>query len=306
MRRRIAIALTVTLASWLSSAHAQNPPAVLYGPGVPGDRVEALIGSRICGATTVATDGYWLLVVPEGGACGAKDGDTVAFRVNGQSASPTATWKAGGTPADQARGVVLIVSPIPAVVVTVPPSSPTNPPAAATPPATPQQPPSAGGLRAPAEPSQGVPPVQVGVAAPVPRPIPSVIVNTGGEGVVERYGCAAEARRAGMVPEATAVTIIFVGIGPCEGWFVVDAQGRTTWLDGQFLAADSADRARAQLDAAPVTVTTPVPITEVRIVSRLRWYERLAQDVEPAGLLLFVGVFVIGALLLLPKRSSWP
>ncbi|MCC6236147.1 MAG: hypothetical protein IT299_01085 [Dehalococcoidia bacterium] len=273
---------------------------------MPGDRVEASIGGRTCATTTVAPDGYWLLLVPEGGACGAKDGDTVSFRVNGQSTSPTAIWKAGGTPADQSRGIVLLVASGPTVVPTVPPLSPVNVQPEVAAPSVPNPPQPSGAVRAPTEPVAGVPPVPVSVAAPVPWHVPSAIANTGGEGVVERYGCAVEARRAGRVLEGAPVVITFVGIGPCEGWFVVDAEGHTTWLDGQFLVPSSIAAARSQLEPQPRAVSTPAPITEVRIVSRLRWYERMAQDVEPAGVLLLVGVFLIGALLLLPKRSPWP
>jgi hypothetical protein len=93
-----------------STAHAQNPPATMYGTAKAGDRVEALIGGRVCQSATAGADGFWMMQIAEGGACGAKDGDTISFTLNGAAASQTETWKAGGAPRTVATGVTLTAS----------------------------------------------------------------------------------------------------------------------------------------------------------------------------------------------------
>ncbi len=93
-----------------SSAHAQNPPATMYGTAKAGDKVEALVGGRVCATATAGADGFWMMQIAEGGACGAKDGDTISFTLNGAAAAQTETWKAGGAPKTVATGVALSAS----------------------------------------------------------------------------------------------------------------------------------------------------------------------------------------------------
>ncbi len=90
-----------------SSAHAQNPPATMYGTAKAGDKVEALVGGKVCASATAGADGFWMMQIAEGGACGAKDGDTISFTLNGAAAAQTETWKAGGAPKTVATGVTL-------------------------------------------------------------------------------------------------------------------------------------------------------------------------------------------------------
>lgn len=90
-----------------SSANAQNPPATMYGTSTAGARVEALIGGRVCTTATAGADGFWMMQIPEGGACGAKDGDTISFTLNGAPTTQTETWRAGGAPRNVAQGVSL-------------------------------------------------------------------------------------------------------------------------------------------------------------------------------------------------------
>jgi hypothetical protein len=93
-----------------STTHAQNPPATFYGTARSGDRIEALIGGRVCTSTTAGADGFWMFTVDEGGACGATEGATVTFTLNGRAANETEIWKAGGAPRNVASGVTLTAS----------------------------------------------------------------------------------------------------------------------------------------------------------------------------------------------------
>src|SRR4051812_36801533 len=86
-----------------STTHAQNPPATFYGTAKAGDKIEALIGGRACNAdgggaaaATAGSDGFWMFTVSEGGPCGAAEGATVTFTLNGRAANETEIWKAGG------------------------------------------------------------------------------------------------------------------------------------------------------------------------------------------------------------------
>lgn len=97
----------MTSAIFSSSAHAQNPPATMYGTAKAGDKIEALIGGKVCSTATAGADGFWMMTIAEGGACGAKDGDTISFTINGAAATQTETWKAGGAPKNVATGVTL-------------------------------------------------------------------------------------------------------------------------------------------------------------------------------------------------------
>lgn len=105
----LAVAL-MSATIFASTAHAQNPPATMYGTAKATDKVEALIGGKVCTTATAGSDGFWMMQIPEGGACGAKDGDTISFTLNGSAAAQTETWKAGGAPKAVATGVALTSS----------------------------------------------------------------------------------------------------------------------------------------------------------------------------------------------------
>jgi len=98
--------MTATL--FASTAHAQNPPATMYGTTTAGAKVEALVGGRVCQTVTAgAADGFWQMQIPEGGTCGAADGAAITFTLNGAGCTATETWKAGGAPKTVATGVAL-------------------------------------------------------------------------------------------------------------------------------------------------------------------------------------------------------
>lgn len=97
----------MTAAIFASSAHAQNPPATMYGTAKAGDKVETLIGGKVCTTATADTTGFWQTQIPEGGACGASGGATINFTLNGAAAAQTETWNAGGAPKTVATGVTL-------------------------------------------------------------------------------------------------------------------------------------------------------------------------------------------------------
>jgi hypothetical protein len=94
-------------AAFATSTYAQNPPATFYGTAEAGDEITATIDDEECASATAGADGFWQLQVPEGGDCGASDGDTVGFTINGTAADETETWQAGGAPSDVANGVTL-------------------------------------------------------------------------------------------------------------------------------------------------------------------------------------------------------
>ncbi len=84
-----------------------NPPATFYGLARPGDRVEANIGGTSCASATAGADGFWMMQVPEGGACGAKEGAIVRFTLNGSPSPVFEVWRAGGGPKSIAAGIDL-------------------------------------------------------------------------------------------------------------------------------------------------------------------------------------------------------
>jgi hypothetical protein len=110
----IAIVGAFVLASTSRPAAAQSAPASFYGrSGVnPGDRVEASIGGRVCGANTVNSLGEWAIHVQVTSSCLPTEGAAVTFTVNGGPATiaPSAVWKVGGTPPNVANGYVLTTS----------------------------------------------------------------------------------------------------------------------------------------------------------------------------------------------------
>src|SRR5437762_12592131 len=104
--------------AFASTAHAQTPPAVFYGKGLKaGDKVEAFIGGKSCGTSTVNAAGEWAIQISATAACGPTAGAAVSFTLNGTAAvvTPAAVWAGGGTPPDIANGYVLAAG-VPAVV----------------------------------------------------------------------------------------------------------------------------------------------------------------------------------------------
>ena len=97
--------MTATL--FASTAHAQNPPATMYGTAKANDKVETLIDAKVCTTATAGTDGFWQTQIPEGGTCGAAAGKTINFRLNGASAAQTEVWQPGGAPKVVTSGVAL-------------------------------------------------------------------------------------------------------------------------------------------------------------------------------------------------------
>ncbi len=98
----------VLFASFAASASAQTPPFTAYGTGLTaGSVVTAWIGDTACGEATVDADGNWLIYVQAGGDCAPVDGDTISFQVDGAAQNETATYSAGGAPADVATGITL-------------------------------------------------------------------------------------------------------------------------------------------------------------------------------------------------------
>ncbi len=97
-------------AAFVSTTHAQNPPATFYCTAHADDVIDALIAGVSCGSATAGTDGFWMMQIAEDAACSPSDGDTVSFSLNGSTANETETWKPGGAPADAAAGVTLTAS----------------------------------------------------------------------------------------------------------------------------------------------------------------------------------------------------
>ncbi len=97
-------------AAFVSTTHAQNPPATFYGTASADDVVEAMVGGVSCGTATAGSDGFWMMQIAEDADCSPSDGDTVSFSLNGSTANETETWKPGGAPADAAGGVSLTLA----------------------------------------------------------------------------------------------------------------------------------------------------------------------------------------------------
>lgn len=124
IRLGVAVGLVVVALSaasmFASPTQAQNPPATFYGTARSGDRIEALIGGRVCTSTTAGADGFWMFTVDEGGACGATEGATVTFTLGARACTETELWKAGGAPRNVASGVTLSNCTAGAATVTPP------------------------------------------------------------------------------------------------------------------------------------------------------------------------------------------
>ncbi len=101
----------VLFGAFAASANAQTPPFTAYGTGLTaGDVVTATIGGDACGEATVDADGNWLIYVEAGGDCAPVAGDEINFAINGEAANETATYSAGGAPADVANGISLTLA----------------------------------------------------------------------------------------------------------------------------------------------------------------------------------------------------
>ena len=108
-------ALVFTMVSMTSAetVDAQTPPATVYGRGLTaGTRVEALIGGRACGSTTVNAAGEWSIPIPTTAPCAPTAGAAISFTLNGAAATstPPAVWQGGGLPPDVANGYVLTLA----------------------------------------------------------------------------------------------------------------------------------------------------------------------------------------------------
>lgn len=103
--------LTLGLALAAQPAAAQtSAPFTAYGSGLtPGAVVEARIGTKVCGETTVDADGNWLLYISVADPCTPVAGDTITFRLDGKPATGSATFAIGGAPADVATGITLVL-----------------------------------------------------------------------------------------------------------------------------------------------------------------------------------------------------
>lgn len=58
---------------------------------------------------------------------------------------------------------------------------------------------------------------------------------TGGDGVSLRSACHTDARIAGGWADGTALDVVEVGAGECEGWTLVEARGISSWVSNQYL-----------------------------------------------------------------------
>lgn len=111
-----AAVLVLAAAAETRGAHAQTPPATYYGMAAAGDTVAATVDGAVCTSVQAGPDGFWLLTVPQGGACGAADQKEVRFTRNGASTAASERWRAGGAPADAALGVTLLAGDVPPAV----------------------------------------------------------------------------------------------------------------------------------------------------------------------------------------------
>ena len=97
-----------------STANAQTSFFVAYGTGLSdGDTVEVFAAGVSCGTITADADGTWVGQVGTDGTdasdCNAVAGDELTFTLNGEATTASETYSNGGTPADAANGISLIV-----------------------------------------------------------------------------------------------------------------------------------------------------------------------------------------------------
>jgi len=102
-------AAAVLFSAFAASATAQTPPYTAYGIGqAAAAKIGANIAGKACGADATAdAQGNWKITIGTDAACAPKEGDTVAFTINGAAAAQTVKWTAGGAPADAAKGIAL-------------------------------------------------------------------------------------------------------------------------------------------------------------------------------------------------------
>ena len=102
-------AAAVLFSGFAVSASAQTPPYTAYGIGQKaGAKITANIAGKSCGAgATADAAGNWKITIATTDACAPKEGDTVAFAIDGAAAKETVKWTAGGAPADAAKGIAL-------------------------------------------------------------------------------------------------------------------------------------------------------------------------------------------------------
>ena len=97
--------------TFASEAHAQNPPATVYGTVAAGDVVEAFVGGVSCGSATADATGFWMMQIEETAPCSPSDSDPVTFTLNGAATEDTGSiWQAGGAPVDAANGITLTLA----------------------------------------------------------------------------------------------------------------------------------------------------------------------------------------------------
>ena len=98
-----------------TTAHAQAPMLV-YGPApAEGSAIVVLVDGAVCETASVGMEassstGYLWVAQIDDGECGAGAGAAISFTLDGAAASQTATWSAGGAPADTAVGITLTAS----------------------------------------------------------------------------------------------------------------------------------------------------------------------------------------------------
>ena len=85
------------------------------------------------------------------------------------------------------------------------------------------------------------------------------IGDTGGDGVSHRNVCEDDARLSaiGGWADGTAVEVIAVGRGPCDGWLWVETDTVSSWVRDQYLVEPAAS-------PAPEPSVTPTPVPEDR------------------------------------------
>jgi hypothetical protein len=122
-----ALLLSVGLA-FGQSAHAQAP-MLLYGPAATASTaVVVLVDGSVCETAAVAAEsssstGFLWVAQIDDGECSASTGSAISFSLDGVAASETATWSAGGSPANTAVGITLTTGSAAAA----PAASPTPP-----------------------------------------------------------------------------------------------------------------------------------------------------------------------------------
>ncbi len=97
--------------AFASTAHAQAPMLV-YGPAASGAVIVVSVDGAVCetatvGAEAASSTGYLFVAQIDDGECGASSGSAITFTVDGAAANESASWSAGGSPADTAVGITL-------------------------------------------------------------------------------------------------------------------------------------------------------------------------------------------------------